>query len=291
MSGRDPIRSKSGRVDAHQHFWQLAARAGAWPPPTLAPIHRDFHPDDLADLLHQNGVAATVLVQSLPDEADTRFLLELADRHDFIGAVVGWVDLKAPDAAGRIAALAAHPKLRGLRPMLQDLDDDSWIDDPAVTPAVDAMLRHGLRFDALVLPRHLPSLLAFARRHPGLPIVIDHLAKPVMGAVPDPRWLRDMERLAAEPQVECKLSGMVTETGPGWTVEQLAPYARHVLEVFGPERVIWGSDWPVLRLATDYTAWVDASEALLAHLDPAQRDAVFGRNAMRFYGIARTVAA
>ena len=290
MSGRDSMRSGSGRVDAHQHFWRLAARAGAWPPPALAPIHRDFHPDDLTALLHQNGVAATVLVQSLPDEADTRFMLDLADRHAFIGAVVGWVDLKAPDAAGRIAALAGHPKLRGLRPMLQDLDDDGWIDDPAVAPAIDAMLRHGLRFDALVLPRHLPSLLAFARRHPGLPIVIDHLAKPVMGPVPDARWLHDMERLAAEPRVECKLSGMVTEAGLGWTVEQLAPYARHVLEVFGPERVMWGSDWPVLRLAADYTAWVDASEALLAHLHPAQRDAVFGRNAMRFYDIARTVA-
>ena len=291
MSGRDPIRSRSGRVDAHQHFWQLAARAGAWPPPALTPIYRDFHPDDLAALLHQNGVAATVLVQSLPDEADTRFMLDLADHHAFIGAVVGWVDLKAPAAAARIAALAAHRKLRGLRPMLQDLDDDGWIDDHALAPAVDAMLRHGLRFDALVLPRHLPSLLAFARRHPELPIVIDHLAKPAMGAVPDARWLHDMARLAAEPRVECKLSGMVTEAGPEWTVEQLAPYARHVLEVFGPERVMWGSDWPVLRLASDYTAWMDASEALLAHLDPAQRDAVFGLNAMSFYGIARTAAA
>ena len=284
MSGRDPIRA--ARVDAHQHFWQLATRAGAWPPPALAPIHRDFLPDDLAALLHQNGVAATVLVQSMPDEADTRFMLDLADRHAFIAAVVGWVDLKAPDAPARIATMAAHPKLRGLRPMLQDLDDDGWIDDPALAPAMEAMLRHGLRLDALVLPRHLPSLLAFARQHPELPIVIDHLAKPAMGAVPDARWVNDMARLAARPRVECKLSGMVTEAGPGWTVERLTPYARHVLQVFGPERVMWGSDWPVLRLAADYAAWVDASEALLAHLAPAQRDAVFGSNARRFYGIA-----
>ncbi|MTV36973.1 amidohydrolase family protein [Duganella radicis] len=273
------------RIDAHQHFWQLAARGGAWPPPSLAAIHRDFAPDDLSGLLRQHGVAATVLVQSLPSEADTRYMLALAERHDFIGAVVGWTDLKAADAPQRIAALAAHGKLRGLRPMLQDLDDDCWIDDPALAPAVDAMLRHGLRLDALVLPRHLPALLTFARRHPELPIVIDHLAKPAMGDMPDAHWLDGMRRLAALPQVACKLSGMVTEAGPGWSVERLRPYARHVLDIFGPERVMWGSDWPVLNLASDYTAWLAASEALLQDLTPPQRAAVFGLNAKRFYRI------
>jgi L-fuconolactonase len=273
------------RVDAHQHFWQLAARHGAWPPPELAPLHRDFYPDDLTALLRQNGVAATVLVQSMPNEADTAFMLELAARHTFIGAVVGWTDLKAPDAPARIAAMAVHPKLRGLRPMLQDLEDDDWIDDPALTPAVDAMLYHGLSFEALVLPRQLPALLAFARRHPTLPIVIDHLAKPAMDGAPDARWLDDMRSLAALPRVECKLSGMVTEAGRGWHVERLQPYARHVLQVFGPQRVMWGSDWPVLNLAADYAAWIDASEALLAHLDQRQREAIFGDNARRFYRI------
>ena len=278
------------RIDAHQHFWRLAAREGAWPPPELAPIYRDFLPADLEDLLRRSGVAATVLVQSLPSEADTHFMLDLAGRHDFIAAVVGWVDLKAPDAPGRIAAMAAHPKLRGLRPMLQDLDDDGWIDDPALGPAVAAMLRHGLRLDALVLPRHLPALLAFARRYPALPIVIDHLAKPDMSGaphLPHSQWRKDIDSLAAQPQVECKLSGMVTEAGPGWTVARLAPFAHHVLGAFGPQRVMWGSDWPVLRLASDYAAWMAASEALLAHLTPQERDAVFGLNASRFYGIAQ----
>jgi L-fuconolactonase len=271
------------RIDAHQHFWRLSERKGAWPPPQMAAIYRDFHPEDLGADLHRNGVSATVLVQSLPDEADTWYLLDLADRYSFIGAVVGWADLKAPDAPQRIAALAAHRKLRGLRPMLQDLGDDGWIDDPALAPAVAAMQRHSLAFDALVLPRHLPALLAFARRFPQLPVVIDHLAKPAMQGQPDAQWLKDMTLLAAEPQVHCKLSGMVTEAGPHWTVEQLRPYAQHVLHLFGPERVLWGSDWPVLTLAADYGAWVAASDELLAQLDEAQRQAVFGLNARRFY--------
>lgn len=275
------------RIDAHQHFWRLAARAGSWPPPELAPIYRDFYPEDLSGLLQEHSIAATVLVQSMPNEDDTRFMLELADRHAFIGAVVGWADLKAADAPRRIARLAAHPKLRGLRPMLQDLDDDRWIDDSALALAVEAMLAHGLRFDALVLPRHLPALLAFAQRYPALRIVIDHLAKPAMTDEPDAQWLNDMDRLAALPNVHCKLSGMVTEAGPGWTTSQLRPYAHHVLDVFGPGRVMWGSDWPVIRLAANYGDWIRASEALLAHLTDAQRQAVFGLNAQRFYGIGQ----
>jgi L-fuconolactonase len=151
------------------------------------------------------------------------------------------------------------------------------------------MLRHKLAFDALVLPRHLPALHAFARRHPELPVVIDHLAKPAMDGMPDAQWLAGMARLAALPQVHCKLSGMVTEAGPGWTAGRLRPYVDHVLQAFGPERIIWGSDWPVIRLAAGYAAWIDASETLLAGLDESQRAAVFGLNAQRFYRIESTM--
>lgn len=273
------------RIDAHQHFWQLAAREGAWPPPELAALYRDFGPPDLDPLLRGHGIDATVLVQSMPDEDDTRFMLDLAERHPFIAAVVGWVDMKAADAPQSITALARHPKLRGLRPMLQDLPDDGWIDDPVLDPAVAAMLSHKLAFDALVLPRQLPALLAFARRHPGLPIVIDHGAKPAIASGEFGRWRADLAQLAALPQVHCKLSGLVTEAGPGWTVQDLRPAVDHILAAFGPGRVMWGSDWPVLTLAAGYDEWLAASAELLDGLDAPGRQAVLGLTARRFYRI------
>lgn len=273
------------RIDAHQHFWQLAARAGGWPPPSLAAIYRDFAPADLAPLLAEHGVQGTVLVQSLPSEADTHWLLALAEQADFIRAVVGWTDLLAQDAPAAIARLASHKKLKGLRPMLQDLDDERWIADPALAPALSAMVEHRLRFDALVLPRHLPALLQCARAWPKLPIVIDHAAKPPVAAASFGRWREDLAQLAALPNVHCKLSGLVTEARADWTVEDLRPYVAHVLEVFGAQRVIWGSDWPVVDLAGGYGAWLAASESLLSHLGQQDRNDIFGLNARRFYGL------
>ena len=273
------------RIDAHQHFWRIADRKGSWPPAALAAIHRDFDPADLAPLLEQHGIARTVLVQSMPNEDDTHYMLGLASRNAFIGGVVGWVDLKGGEAPARIAALARDPHLKGLRPMLQDEADECWIDDAALAPAAEAMIHHGLSFDALVLPRHLPSLLAFAQRHPGLPIVIDHGAKPLIAAGELEPWRRDMAALARLPQVHCKLSGLVTEAGASWNVEQLRPYTDHIVQAFGPRRVIWGSDWPVLHLAADYAQWISASETLLAGLDDSARADIVGLNAARFYRI------
>jgi L-fuconolactonase len=273
------------RIDAHQHFWLLAERAGNWPPAELAAIYRDFLPDDLAPQLAAHGIDGTVLVQSLPSVSESRFLLRLAAQAPFVRGVVGWVDLKAADAAQQIAALAEDSMLKGLRPMLQDLDDMRWIDDPALEPAVNAMLDCGLAFDALVLPRHLPALLAFAQRWPALPIVIDHAAKPPIARGEYAAWAADLAQLAALPQVCCKLSGMVTEAGPQWTLAALKPYAGFVLEAFGPQRVLWGSDWPVVNLVSDYAGWIDTSEHLLDGLNEQEKAQVFGLNAIRFYSL------
>ena len=275
------------RVDAHQHFWRLDDRDGAWPPASLTAIYRDFLPPDLTGALARHAIGQTVLVQSLPTEADTHFMLSLADQNSFIGAVVGWTDLKASDAPQRIAALAAHPTLRGLRPMLQELDDN-WIADPALAPAVQAMCAHQLTLDALVLPRQLPALLVFAERFPELPIVIDHGAKPLIAAGDIEPWRADMLRLAALPQVYCKVSGLVTEARADWNIDHLRPYVDTIVDAFGAQRVMWGSDWPVLDLAADYDRWQAVSAALLATRSDAERQAIFGATATAFYKLRTT---
>lgn len=270
-------------VDAHQHCWRLSDPGRRWPPPDLTAIHRDFAASDVVPLMAAHGVDLSVLVQSMTCEHETLRLLALADATPQIGAVVGWTDLKAPDAAARIAALARHNKLRGLRPMLQDLEDERWLDDDALAPAVHAMIAARLGFDALVRPHQLPALIRFARHFPALPIVVDHAAKPAIASGGSTSWQRDIARLAGLPNVFCKLSGLVTEAAPGWQPDDLAPWVGHVLACFGPHRVIWGSDWPVLNLASDYGRWKAVAEALLDHLDGTQRAAVFGLNACRFY--------
>jgi L-fuconolactonase len=268
------------RIDAHQHFWLMRNRQGQWPPPELAEIHRDFMPDDLEPILRACDIGGTVLVQTLPTMDDTEFMLDLADRHAFILGVVGWVDLKSADAARHIARLAAHPKLKGLRPMLQDIQDVDWIDDPHLDPAIAAMKEADLRFDALVMPQHLKALTAFAKRHPDLPIVIDHGAKPRIATGEIRQWREAMAGLATLPNVHCKLSGLLTEAGEQRDAAAIRPYAATLFELFGPERLIWGSDWPVLRLAGDYADWL----AVCQDFVPARyHDAVFGANAGRFY--------
>lgn len=269
------------RIDAHQHFWRIADRQGQWPPAELAAIHRDFMPEDLRPLLREAGVDGSVLVQTMESEADTAFMLDLADRHDFVAGVVGWTDLKAADAPEAIARLAQYRKLKGFRPMLQDIADDNWIDDPALQPALVAMIEHGLVFDALVLPRHLDALLTFARRATRLPIVIDHGAKPPIAEGRFIDWYARMQALADLPNVHCKLSGLLTEAGEQ-KPQAIRPYAETILDLFGPTRVIWGSDWPVLRLAGEYRAWL---EQCLDIVPRQHHGAIFGANAARFYNL------
>lgn len=267
------------RVDSHQHFWLMERRQGQWPPPELAAIRHDFLPPDLAPLLTAAGVDGTVLVQSLPALDDTHFLLDLAAKNDFILGVVGWVDMKDAQAPAMIATLAADPKLKGIRPMLQGIADTNWIDDPALTPAVDALVAHDLAFDGLILPRHMAPLTRFAERHPQLRIVIDHGAKPLIAEGKYLEWRQQLLRLAALSNVSCKLSGLLVEAGEQ-RPEAVRPYAETIVELFGEKRTIWGSDWPVVNLVSDYQTWIDQCRAIVP---AAFHDAVFGGNAIDFY--------
>ena len=271
-------------IDAHCHFWRLNQNDCTWPPPELAAIHRDFLPAAWRDEAEPLGIDAAIVVQSQPSPRDTGWLLELARDHACIAGVVGWVDFAAPGAPARIAALARDRKLRGLRPMLQDLPEDDWLLRADLAPAIEAMIAHDLCLDALVRPRHLSHLVHFAENHPALRIVLDHAAKPDIthGAL-DP-WRARIAELAALPQVTCKLSGLVTEAGGDWRPDDLQPFVEHLLATFGPRGLLWGSDWPVVNLASGYANWFGLADALTC-LAGAERAALFGDNAIRVYGI------
>ena len=271
------------QVDAHHHVWQVARGDYGWMSPEL-PIARDYGLDDLRPLL--GGITATILVQAAATEAETDYMLSVARASvGLVRGVVGWVDLAAAGAPDRIAARAADPLVVGLRPMLQDIEDTGWILRPEVQPALAAMVRQGLRFDALIKPRHLPAIGELAQRHPDLPVVIDHAAKPDIAGGAFQPWASHMARLARETPWCCKVSGLATEAASDWQPDQLRPYIDHLLAEFGPDRLMWGSDWPVVNLAGGYARWREAAPALLP---AAAHPAILGGTATRFYGLEAT---
>jgi L-fucono-1,5-lactonase len=271
------------RIDAHHHLWMLARGDYFWLTPALAPIHRDFALSDLAPHLSAGRIDGTILVQAAATEAETMFMLGIAESAEIVRGVVGWTDFDAADAVAHIDAMAAQPLLVGLRPMVQDIPDDDWLLRPALAPLFRAMAGHGLVFDALALPRHLSRLLRVVDRHGELQFVLDHCAKPHLATGDIADWRRDIAELAARDNIVCKLSGLVTEAGPTWQIANLRPAVDHVLDCFGPQRLVWGSDWPVLNLAGDYESWLAASETLLADLSADEKAAIFGGNAARIY--------
>lgn len=271
------------RIDAHQHFWRLDRGDYHWLTPSLPEIHRDFGPQDLAPYLSRHSIDATILVQAAPTIDETLYLLEVAKQTPFIAGVVGWVDFLAPEAEALIDRLAAEPSLVGLRPMVQDMADDEWLLQSELGQAVNRMIHHQLVFDALVRPRHLPRLLTFAKNYSALSIVIDHGAKPDIRNRQLEPWHADIAAIAELPNVSCKLSGLVTEASDRCTVNELQPYLDHLLTIFGPERLIWGSDWPVVNLAGGYDRWHIATDRLLSDLDDKDRAAILGGTARRIY--------
>ncbi len=271
-------------IDAHQHFWRIARGDYSWMDESVTAIAHDHLPEDLMERAAACGVTKTVVVQAAPSLAETRFLLELAEQSPLIGAVVGWLDL-TKDVLAQLSQIA-HPALRGIRPMLQDIEPTDWILRPDVLDGLRQVAGAGLRFDALVTPRHIDVIDRLADEIPELPIVINHCAKPVFqDADPGNTWRTGIERLAAHPQVFCKLSGLANEFGPGWSAALLLPVFEHVLECFGADRVMWGSDWPVLDLAGDYQGWFKAAQDMARDLDDDARAALFGGTAEKFYAI------
>lgn len=273
------------RIDAHQHFWSLGRGDYAWPTPDLTPIYRDFGPRDLETLLAATGVDGTILVQATPTIEETHFLLDVAAQNSFVRGVVGWVDFEMPDATATIVHLAGNSLLKGLRPMIQAIADDRWMLRDHLTPVFDMMTHCGLVFDALIRPVHLPILAGLLKRCPHLRAVIDHGAKPAIASAAFDDWAADIARIARDTQVHCKLSGLWTEAAGDTDESTIGPYVDHLLTCFGPDRLIWGSDWPVLLLAGGYRDWHAQCRMLLSHLTVRDQDAIFGGNARSFYAI------
>jgi L-fuconolactonase len=270
-------------IDAHQHFWNPARGDYFWMVgDAFAPIAKPIFPADMAGHLGKHGIGKTVLVQAAPTVTETEYILGIADATDHVAKVVGWVDFETRDDLRQLQRLAKHPKFAGVRPMIQDLPDPEWMHRNDVQWAFDAIIDLDLTFDALGFPIHLDPFRRLFARYSEMRTVIDHCMKPQIrnGAFAD--WAAKMEIIARETNVFCKLSGIATEAKPGWSTETLRPYAEHVLKIFGPARVMWGSDWPVLNLNGSYDSWLSAAQTIVPN---AQHKAVFGETAALFYCI------
>ena len=274
------------RVDSHQHFWSLARGDYDWMSPDLAPIYRDFTPDDLAPFLDKHGIRYTVVVQAAATVAETEFLLALANKHDSIAGVVGWVDMESPDAISELQRFSENPKFVGIRPMIQDIQDPNWMLNEKLTTVFNWLQEKQLTFDALIKPEHINNLTELLARHPTLNAVVDHGAKPSISRNEFNQWADDIESLAFHTRATCKLSGLLTEAAPGADADDLAPYINHLLTSFGPSRLMWGSDWPVLNLAADYSYWVSLCESALASLPETEQQMIWHHNAVRFYRLS-----
>jgi L-fuconolactonase len=280
------------RIDAHQHFWRYDPAELAWIEDSMSRLRRDFLPYDLAPLLRENGIDGCVAVQARSSRAETEFLLALAARHPIVSAVVGWVDLCAPDVDAELERLRENAALAGFRHIAQSEPDDRFLVSPAFTRGIARLARHGFSFDLLIVPRQLPAAIELARAFPAQRFVLDHIAKPEVARGTREPWARDVRALAVLPNVWCKLSGLVTEADwTGWKPDDFRPYLEVILEAFGSARLMIGSDWPVCLLAASYPRALGLVRNFIATLSADEQDAILGGTACAFYGIGVPPAA
>jgi L-fuconolactonase len=274
-------------IDAHHHLWKVSRGDYHWMTPDMTVLARDYLMEDLQPHLRKSSVTRTILVQAAQTEAETDFLLDLASGSESIAGVTGWLDMTDPNFPEHLARFRRHPKLVAVRPMLQEMRDDDWILQPVVLGNLRHLADLGFPFEFLTYPRHLPHVLRALEKTSGLHAVIDHLSKPPIASGEMEPWASLIERVAQFPKVQCKLSGMVTEADHvHWSPDSLAPYVHHVVDVFGTDRLMFGSDWPVCRLAAEYGEVVNALRTILgARLGPQETDKIFRSNAERFYGL------
>ena len=282
-------------IDAHHHLWKLSRDDYGWigdgSNPAVAPIERDYLVEDFRPLAAANGVTGSIVVQAAPTVNETRWLLEQAHASGgLIKGVVGWIDISAANAPDVLHDLAQDPLLRGIRPMLQEIADVEWVLQPKLAPALRAVTALDLSFDLLVRPPHLKAAHTLLVRHPDLRAIVDHGGKPdIAGGMWQP-WADDMRRIGRDTSAYCKLSGLVTEAHAGWKTSDLLRYADHLLECFGAERLVWGSDWPVMLLNASYAGWLAAARQFVASQSAALQSAILNDNAIRYYRLPLKVS-
>jgi L-fuconolactonase len=272
------------RIDAHHHFWKFEEAEYSWISEEMVALRRDFLPADLHEQMRAAGVAGAISVQARQTIEETRWLLQLAEEHSFLRGVVGWAPLASADFPRYLDELAAHPKLKGFRHVLQDEPDDEFMLREDFNRGLSALAGTGLAYDILIHERHLPIAIKLVDRHPNQVFVLDHLAKPLICRRELSPWRERLKDLAARSHVHCKISGLVTEADwTGWTIDDLRPYFDTALECFGPARLLAGSDWPVCLLASGYQRWWETLGELVSALSPSERASILGENALRVY--------
>lgn len=274
------------RIDAHQHFWRYSPATHGWIDDTMAALKRNFLPGDLAPILRANSIDGCVAVQAEQSIAETEWLLSLAAEHPFIRGVVGWVDLCADDVREQLRAISANPLLRGIRHFVQSEPDDRFMLRPDFTRGIAALAEFGLTYDILIVARQMPAAIDLVAAFPEQRFVLDHIGKPDIRGGEIDAWARGIAALARNRNVWCKLSGIVTEAEwSSWTADDIMPYVRTVFEWFAPNRIMFGSDWPVCTLAAPYDAVAQIAQDAIAMLTDRDQDAIRGGNAAQFYGL------
>jgi L-fuconolactonase len=274
------------RLDAHQHFWRYRPDHQVWMTERMNVLRRDYLPGELEPLLQSAGFEGTIALQARQMIEETEWLLELSDQHAFIKGVVGWVDLQSPEVDGQLGKFASHPKLVGVRHVVHDEPDDNFMLRSEFRRGIGRLRDYGLTYDLLLFPRHLPVATRLVREFSGQSFVLDHIAKPAIRDGELVPWRDDLYRLADHKNVLCKLSGLVTEAQwRQWRPEDFHRYLNIVLDAFGPDRVMIGSDWPVCLLSGDYVATMNLVAGYAQEFHPAVREQILGANCARFYGL------
>lgn len=272
-------------IDAHHHLWKYSAQEYPWISDKMAVLKHDFWSDQLQQTAAANQVDGFVTVQARQSLSETETLLELAASQSLIKGVVGWVDFASDQITDQLDRFSGHSKLKGLRHVVQDEPDDRFILGSEFNRGISAMAGRNLVYDLLIFSRQLGPSVEFAKMHPDIPMVLDHIAKPrICGTVVDPDWESGIRQLAELPNIACKFSGIATEVvDPSWDIATIRPYWDIVLDAFTPSRLMYGSDWPVCLLRTQYSQWIDTARQLAGELSVNEQDEFFGATARRLY--------